>query len=196
MHIGNEFDVGHAHVRIIHDADGGNDPTENDEAIIMAVLHRRYTNPAQERGLTSPEAIAEFAEANQDTWREFPLFMYEHGNSIYRVSEGGNPFSCPWDSGRVGSLFVKLADVGDPREAATTFCEEYTDWANGNIWGYVVSTPDDDNAESCWGFVGDPDDAWIVQEATEAARSVAEEYDAEKAREAEAERPDMYTGEG
>lgn len=45
--------------------------------------------------------------------------------------------------------------------------KEYGSWANGEVYGYTVVRPHCDNADcphheeidSCWGFIGDPDDA-------------------------------------
>lgn len=138
-------------------------PTENDPAIKLAVLHRHYANPAPD--LNSPEAIEEFAAADNG-WVEFPLFMYEHGGTVYQVSRtGSNPFSCPWDSGRIGSLFVKLDEIGqqDPFTCAVQFCEYYTSWANGEIYGFVVEDANGEHLDSCWGFIGSPD-SYVLEE--------------------------------
>lgn len=32
---------------------------------------------------------------------------------------------------------------------------EYSDWAIGNVWGYVIGDAKRDHIESCWGFIGD-----------------------------------------
>lgn len=181
--IANTFTVDQfATVKIILDDTGSTEsPLDHDEAIIFAVLHRRYDNPAEADGLTSPEAIAEFAAENAAEWDEFPLYMIDHSGTAYRVSQTGNPFrTCDpgeWDSGRVGSVFVKRADVGpDALTAANVACEQYTHWANGNIWGYVIETPDDDHVDSCWGFIGDSDDEYLIAEATAAAKYAAAQY--------------------
>lgn len=196
MHIGHTFKVGHCTVKIVLDECGFDlDPTKDDVAIIMAVLHRRYANPAADRGLTSTDAIEDFETENcgeNGEWEAFPLFMYDHSGTIYRVSQGGNPFHCPWDSGRVGTLFVKKAEVGDAWEAAEAFCKEYTDWANGNVWGFMVETPDGEVADSCWGFIGSDSEPYLIDEATAAATHINDKLLDKEAAEMEASRPDMY----
>jgi hypothetical protein len=138
------------------------------------------------------------------------LFLYDHGNTIYQVSETGNPFSCPWDSGRVGSLFINKKESGGYRKKgaaaqrfknAQAIAEEYTDWANGNIWGYVIYSDEDDHLDSCWGFIGDPDSDYIVESMDSAAanhitqaKEKAERQLVCSARKMEAARPDLYQG--
>ena len=39
-----------------------------------------------------------------------PVYMYDHSGIIIRASEG-NPFSCRWDSGQIGFVFVSKEKV-------------------------------------------------------------------------------------
>lgn len=158
---------------VLDDSGSTESPLDSDESVIMAVLHPRHINPAKDHGLNSPEEIEEFAKANLE-WQEFPLFMYDHSDTVYRPSKSGNPFSCPWDSGRVGSIFIKTADVLEPFNAAELVCEEYTSWVNGEIYGYVVEDSNGDDLDSCWGFVGDPNE-FVLEEGREALK-----YEVEK----------------
>lgn len=214
-------------LKIIADETGGADynPAEEDEAILFAVLHGRYINSdrAQGLGLTSPEAIEAYAHEKRATWAAFPLYLYDHSGRVYRASRGGNPFvgrlpqgHAEFDSGRVGSIFVDFAAVGCKKswnkakklehafKAAQGFCEYYTDWANGNIWGYVIKDEDGDTVDSCWGFIGDWDgDDLALDAGREALEAYGEDAKAAKAaaRAAqiaedaaalEAARPDLY----
>lgn len=36
-------------------------------------------------------------------WDAFPVYAYDHGGIEFSLS----PYSCPWDSGRIGSILVK-----------------------------------------------------------------------------------------
>lgn len=38
-------------------------------------------------------------------------------------------------------------------------------WAWGDVWGYVVTDPNGDEIDSCWGFFGDYDDEHMINEA-------------------------------
>lgn len=124
-------------------------PLAHDESVKFVVLHRKYLNPSKDIGAT-PEEVAEWAEAHAPEWQEFPLFMYDHSGTAYSIA----PFSCPWDSGRVGSVFVKIEDCPEPEQTARLMCEEYTSWANGDCWGYVLEDEDGEQLDSCWGFIG------------------------------------------
>ena len=67
--------------------------------------------------------------------------------------------------------------------------KEWDDWLRGNVWGYVVtkpcleglseahdsdeeiaSCPHAEHVDSCWGFIGDPDEVW--SEAKAAAEAI------------------------
>lgn len=214
-------------LKIIADPYGGahNNPAEEDEAIVFAVLHGRYSNSERAKGLglTTPEAIEAYAHEKRATWAAFPLYLYDHSGTTYRASQGGNPFvgrlpqgHAEFDSGRVGSIFVDFEAVGCKKswkkaqklahafKAAQGFCEYYTDWANGNIWGYVIEDEDGEHVDSCWGFIGDWDgDDLALDAGREAlehfaedakaakAAALAEEI-AEEAAALEASRPDLY----
>lgn len=209
----------------LDDMGGTESPVSEDEAVIFAVLHRRYTNPVLEQrhaqalsfDFTSTEGIAHFENemdeaGDKSEWIVFPLYMYDHSGTSYQCSEGGNPFSCRWDSGRVGVIALKRADVGTPGEVhkrdgypdyvvpsyleqAQQVCENYTAWANGEIYGYVVEDERGDTLDSCWGFIGDPDGyvrdegrnmlAYHVKKTTEARSAALVEELTES-------RPDMY----
>jgi hypothetical protein len=99
--------------------------------------------------------------------------MYDHSGTIYRATRGGNPFSCPWDSGRVGSIALKRADFGadaDLFKIAESICDTYTSWANGEIYGFEIVNLDGDTVESCWGFIGNPDESGVIDEARSAMK--------------------------
>lgn len=148
-------------------------PLNDDEAVIFAVLHRHYDNPAEDH-LNSVDAIAEFEAENtgdDSEWMVFPLWMFDHSGNVYRAG-ASNPFSCPWDSGRVGVIALKRSEFGAPAgetfdalDCANAICANYTDWANGNAWGYVVEDAKGVSLDSCWGYVGDHDEEYFRGEA-------------------------------
>lgn len=92
----------------------------------------------------------------------FNLYKYDHGQVHYSIT----PFSCPWDSGQVGVVFVPASFV-EHKKTAEALCEDVTAWCNGEVYGYTIDNED----ESCWGFY-DIDDCkaeanaavdWIVE---------------------------------
>ena len=97
-----------------------------------------------------------------------PLYLYDH--SGLSMNTGG--FSCPWDSGQVGFIFVRISDVkkefgwrvltAKRREQVLDYLrnevEVYDQYLRGDVWGFVVEerTPDGEweESDSCWGFYG------------------------------------------
>lgn len=105
------------------------------------------------------------------------LDRFEHGLCRYSVTSSDG---CRWDTSRGEAVWVpdqclrdELAKIADPQERyakavefAEQACDVYTDWANGNCYGYVVEqhaivddAPDEiefvEEYDACWGYVGD-----------------------------------------
>jgi hypothetical protein len=185
-------------LQIIADQDGGSawDPQE-DEAVIFASIERNSINPAE--GAQCRDNVPGIVDEDGDSrscdfdsvadlklfaaqncgegkdWEAFPLFKYEHG----RVAYSCDSFSCQWDSGQSGFIFIHKPSVGDsPREAADGFCKTYTSWANGDVWGYVVEDADGEHLDSCWGFIGDSDESYMMSEARDSFRHEVEKAQA------------------
>lgn len=97
-----------------------------------------------------------------------PLYLYDH--SGITISTG--PFSCPWDSGQIGYIYVAIKDVLKEfnrkimskklRQKVIDILESevkvYDQYLTGEIYGYTIE-PTDKNKEincddSCWGFFG------------------------------------------
>lgn len=123
------------------------------------------------------------------------LGMIDHsGVSFYAVPLGSSathPMDYGgWDSGPVGYAYVDRAgledmgtDEADAERIMLAEIEEYNDWSQGNVWGFVVTKPCDhadqhvsdediarcphaENVESVWGFIGDPEYALTEGRAT------------------------------
>jgi hypothetical protein len=96
------------------------------------------------------------------------------------VSLACEPFGCRWDSGQLGVIYAPPLDqrwdesaqtwlpatTPAERKAATEAylrakIEHLDDIASGNVWGYIVRSPEGDEIGSCWGYVGDPDDGLL-----------------------------------
>lgn len=153
-------------------------PLDNDESVAFFVFHRKFENPSESLA-RDPDALAEWEADNVGIWKSFPLFLYDHSAQCYRPSRSGNnPFSCPWDSGRVGSIALKHADFGagaDLFKIAESICDAYTSWANGEIYGFEILDFSGEVMDSCWGFIGNPDESGIIEEARDALQSAVKE---------------------
>lgn len=120
------------------------------------------------------------------------LGMYEHsGVKFYAVPL--DTTIAGWDNSAVGYAYVTQEQVdalGVPEGAAYTQMvaeiKEYSDWADGKVWGYVITRPCDHPGEhatvealadcphspildSSWGYVGEAGD--LLDDARQAAKS-------------------------
>ncbi len=88
-----------------------------------------------------------------------PLYIYDHSGVMIRTY----PFSCPWDSGRVGFIYVRrdnpeLKMYDDPENKAREIMEGevelYDDYLAGCVYGYTVTNREVSVLESSWGYYG------------------------------------------
>lgn len=93
-----------------------------------------------------------------------PLYLYDHGNITMRTGA----FSCPWDSGQVGVVYVlkeavrkewgwKLITKSRRKKIENLLRAEvqvYDNYLTGSVYGYVVKDQEGFDIDSCWGFYG------------------------------------------
>lgn len=94
-----------------------------------------------------------------------PLYLYDHGGITMSIS----PFSCPWDSGQVGWIYctsdairknfgcLSEENVEKAEELLETEVKTYDHYLRGDCYGFRLYE-DGEEADSCWGFLGDLDD--------------------------------------
>jgi hypothetical protein len=136
----------------------------------MAMFHRRYSLPNDDK---IDMAEAKRIEKDRDyIW--LPIYGYDHGGLTISVDS----FSCPWDSGRLGIIYVhkndvrkeyntKRIDLKTSLLVSRRLIDEvkvYDQYLAGDVYGYKVTVGDEEN--SCWGFYG-------LDECKKEARSVA-----------------------
>jgi hypothetical protein len=179
-----------------YDDDGSHaDPREYDNIGTMVCWHRRCdlgdqtVNPDASDAETMAEFIEEVTGPDAIV---LPLWLYEHGSMTMSVGEA-NPFSCPWDSGQVGFIYCTPVDVvreygkdtPENRERAIAYMkgevETYDMYLRGEVYGWVVETPDSTLDDGCWGYLGDED--YVLSEGRSAAEHAVEQL---KRREADA----------
>lgn len=111
-----------------------------------------------------------------------PLYLYDHSGITMKTT----PFSCPWDSGKVGFIFVSKEDVRKEyswkrltqariQEIQTYLegeVEVYDQYLTGDVWGFQV-IEDGEEKDSCWGFFGsDPLTNGIFDHLSDPARAL------------------------
>jgi hypothetical protein len=154
-------------ITVYADEDAANPLEDWDEMGSILSLNRRHRN-------FDPGGIDDAIATNPDA---VPLSYYEHGLCRWCVAgELAAGCRCPWDSvdfagiwlpdaltlesarnygGRTRQLFM--------RKRARQACEIYTQWCNGEVYGYQVEriTACDccgeekaEPVDSCWGYYG------------------------------------------
>jgi hypothetical protein len=96
-----------------------------------------------------------------------PVYAYVHGQATIRAGYS-NPFGCPWDSGRSGWVYVSredaLREVGGKKMSRKKLATierilrgevaTYAQYLEGDVYGIVITDPDGEEVDSCWGFYG------------------------------------------
>ena len=114
-------------IKITQDSDPEN-PREWDTSGIMVCSHRRYNLGDQQiadpidwlekmlkrkaRGIYNQERLLELEEAFFKRYVALPLYLYDHSG----LSISTKPFSCPWDSGQVGYIYITHKEAKDWRD--------------------------------------------------------------------------------
>lgn len=154
-------------IKIYQDIEPVNPREEFDNFDNMFCFHKRYDFGDKH----------DYKWENFNSWDEFkkqlhtdfnivdilPIYMYDHSGQTISTT----PFSCRWDSGQIGFIFVTKEQVKETFNATITkklretirnnllsSIKTYDQYLTGDIYGYVIENEDGDHMESCWGFYG------------------------------------------
>ena len=178
-------------VELHYDQDGStSNPRDCDNLGTFWTQERRHNSPDKlpVRGNILESVVQEFGGSQDQTGIEkaldrgaiwLPVWKYEHSGCAYRAAKS-NPFHCPWDSGQAGFIFAKKDAVrkeyGVSRitakvrakvlEVLKAEVETYGQWANGEVYGFIVKDTEGEEVDSCWGIIGRE---YVREAATEAA---------------------------
>lgn len=155
-----EIKKGNRVLRILYDENCPN-PREWDNLGTMVCFHGRY-NLGDKHHYTSPQEFVD--EVREDKAIILPLYLYDHSGLAMNTTG----FSCPWDSGQVGWIFVTKERVREEYgvkritrkvrdrviAALKAEVEEYNQWLQGDVYGFVLEDEEGNMVDSCWGFFG------------------------------------------
>lgn len=140
---------------LINDRDPQNPRTEYENATTMWCAHGRYdlgdpSNPWPKRACSRDEI-----EANVGSLAIIkPLYMYDHSG----ITIATTPFSCRWDSGQIGWVFISDADAAYEQLSADmldTVLEAevttYDRYLRGEVYEWAVHKGDE-YIEGCGGY--------------------------------------------
>jgi len=178
-------------IRIEQDTDPLNPRTEWDNIGTMVCFHQRYTLGDEDHDYDAADydgwdEIKEAIRKEEDVAVILPLYLYDHSG----ITINTRPFSCPWDSGQVGFIFVSKKKLryefsrkrisasleARAKEILEGEVQTYDQYLTGDVWGYVIEDDNGEPLESCWGFFGreyceeQAKEALEYQEAQEAQR--------------------------
>ena len=135
-------------------------PREDGNLGTMCLFHRRYVLGDKDHGFQGPDEVKNFLDENETI--SLNVYGYDHGGLTIKTS----PFSCPWDSGQLGVIFITkekvVEEFGDFSKESIERAEKYLrnevslydDYLQGNVYGFRV-VDGDKEIDSCWGFYGD-----------------------------------------
>jgi hypothetical protein len=154
-------------ISIYPDADAPNPLEDWSEMGTILSLSRRHAN-------YHPGSVDDLLEDHPDA---VPLSYYEHGLCLWSVA-GELPAMCrcPFDSVGIAGFWLPDAETLESakhyggftrrmfmRKRARQACEAYTQWCNGEVYGYEVERLTNcghcgheqaEHVDSCWGFFG------------------------------------------
>ncbi len=137
-------------------------PREDDNQTTMVCFHSRYS-------LGDSHDITDVEEANKvENHKDnisLPLYLYDHSGITMRTS----PFSCKWDSGKVGFIYISRKDarkmlgckkltkkrVETVIDILESEVEVYDNYLCGDVYTYEIIDKDGEIIDSCCGFYGD-----------------------------------------
>lgn len=146
-------------------------PREWDNLGTMAIFHNRYNfgDDAEKVSFSSADfpgwkEMEEFITIKLKAVICLPIYMYDHG-SITINTVG---FSCPWDSGQVGFIYVTEAQMKDnygehytpedierARKVLVGEVETMDQYIQGQVFSFRIVKDGAQVGESCCGFYGD-----------------------------------------
>lgn len=101
------------------------------------------------------------------------LYLYDHSG----ITISMNPFSCRFDSGIVGIIYMIDADKNpisyeQQIKIMKSEVKTYDDYIRGNCYGYIIEDSEENEIDSCYGFLGDYE--YCLSEAKDYLNSIIE----------------------
>ena len=154
-------------LKVVHDS-SPESPRSWDNLGTMICFHNRY-DLGDNHNYNSDD-YSGWEEMKQAIIKEenpaviLPLYMYDHSG----ISISTSPFSCRWDSGQIGFILVSkkkaLEEFGGKIVTAKLKerlekilegeVETYTQYVEGEVYGFVIEDEDGEHIDSCYGFYG------------------------------------------
>lgn len=145
-------------------------PREWDNLGVMVCNHRRYDlgdETLECNGVSFEDDLKKHLEGEGLALKEvivLPLYLYDHSGITMNI----DGFSCPRDSGQVGFIYVSKKRVREEygvkriskelKERVIGILkaevEVYSQYLEGDVWGYSIEDCEGNFIDSCYGFYG------------------------------------------
>lgn len=145
------------------------DPRDDDNLGTMACFHKRYNLGDKDHGYKSEDysgwdAMEKAVRKEEGARVCVPVYGYDHGGLTISTT----PFSCPYDSGQLGFIFVsdkrirkeftckRITDalLDRARVRLRNEVETYNQYLTGDVWYYAIEDDAGEVVDSCHGFFG------------------------------------------
>lgn len=140
-------------------------PRTDDNLGTMVCFNRRYTL-GDKHDFRNSDDLNDFLSRNKTKIGVIlPLYLYDHSG----ITMNTTGFSCHWDSGQVGIIFITKAKIREEYscmriskkliEMVTKYLvgevETYDQYLTGDVYGYrITDTDTEEEVESSWNFYG------------------------------------------
>ncbi len=181
-------------IEIVDDEDGPNPRTDWDNLGTMyAKGHRRYDLGDKDCDGMDTDMFSGWKETREyikkklDAAVILPLMLYDHsGITMYIPGDGGYRQHEAWDSGQVGYIYVsrkKIREEYGCKRVSSKFLKRaeevlrsevkyYDMYLRGECYGYQIKDVDGDTLESCFGYLGDPEESGCITDAKDAVNGI------------------------
>ena len=154
-------------LKVVQDS-SADSPRNWDNLGTMVCFHNRYdlgdNHNYNSDDYSGWEEMKKAIIKEENTAVILPLYLYDHSG----ISISSSPFSCRWDSGQIGFIFVSkekaLEEFGGKIVTAKLKeriekilegeIETYRQYLEGEVYGFEIVDEDDDIVDSCYGFYG------------------------------------------
>jgi hypothetical protein len=146
--------IAYKHSRYVLGEEVIGDPIEWLEDMLNLKRGNIYTN----------ERLSRLEELFMQKYVALPLYLFDHSG----ITISTKPFSCPWDSGKLGYIYVSKEKIYEEygwkvitqkrRELILKYLQSevnvFDDYVSGNVYCFEIIDKDGNVVDSCAGFFG------------------------------------------
>jgi hypothetical protein len=145
-------------IKIVDDYNAEN-PCQDWDMLTQFVTFSRRFDFGNCKDFKNVEEFKAFMKRNRAGFF-YPLYMYSHSGETISLT----PFSCPWDSGQIGWVFVTKTNA--VKEFGKKVTKEQIDnivkaevetmdcYIRGDVYGFEILDENEEVVDTCYGYYG------------------------------------------